>query len=299
MGPKARRRARRLSALASAEESVPITFAVVGVQKAATTTLYQTLTHHPQIVSGPQKEMRYFIEEEQDWSAPDYSTYRRPLLSGGEVAGDATPAYLFWPHALERMRAYHPGMRLIASFRDPIERAFSQWGMERSRHPLWYPDLPHSIELYGDDPVPTEIPDGPISRFLQLAVFARGLYGEQLERGMSLFPPEQWLMFEFRQLLEDMSAHLDRTTDHLGLSRFTTYPPDRHSNRTRPQAGGPAPSVAAVEHLVERYRPDLELFERLSQVDTDSWPTRQVIDGRLDVADLHARLCSKLGLRAD
>src|SRR5512146_441861 len=100
MGPKARRRAQRMKALASAEESVPISFAVVGVQKAATTTFYQSLAQHPQIVGGPQKEMRYFIDDQQDWSQPDYSTYRRPLLHGGEIAGDATPAYLFWPQAM-------------------------------------------------------------------------------------------------------------------------------------------------------------------------------------------------------
>ena len=42
---------------------------------------------------------------------PDYSTYRRPAKRRrpGALAGDATPAYLFWPHAMERMRAYRPG----------------------------------------------------------------------------------------------------------------------------------------------------------------------------------------------
>ena len=297
MGPKARRRAQRMKALASAEESVPISFAVVGVQKAATTTFYQSLAQHPQIVGGPQKEMRYFIDDQQDWSQPDYSTYRRPLLHGGEIAGDATPAYLFWPQAMERMRHYNPQMRLIACFRDPIERAFSQWGMERRRHPRWYPDLPRSIELYADDPVPTKPPEGSTSRFLQLALFARGLYGMQLERGLSVFPRDQWLMFEFKQMLSDIPDHLDRTTDHLHIDRFTAYPFARHSNKTSTRDGGPAPSVGAIEHLVERYRADLELFERLSGVDTGSWPTRQVIDGRLDVKKLHERLCAKVGLR--
>jgi hypothetical protein len=52
--------------------------------------------------------------------------------------------------------------------------------------------------------------------------------------------------------------------------------------------------VAAVASLVERYAEDLVLFERLSGLDTSSWPTRQVIDGALAVEDLHAKLCAKL-----
>ena len=296
MGNKATRRARRLAALASVVESVPISFAVVGVQKAATTTLYQTLAQHEQVVSGPQKEMRYFIEQEQDWSQPDYATYRRPLLHGGEIAGDATPAYLFWPHAMERMHAYDPGMKLIACFRDPIERAFSQWGMERSRHPNWYPDLPRCIELYADDPVPEETPPGPSSRYLQLALFARGLYGVQLQHACALFPRDQWLLLEFKQMVSDMPGHLDLTTDHLGIRRFVTYPVPRHSNQTQVDDPGPAPSVADIEHLVRRYADDLALFEAISEIDTSAWPTRRVLDGTLPVADLHASLVSKLGL---
>jgi hypothetical protein len=54
------------------------------------------------------------------------------------IAIDATPSYVFWPHAMERMRAYRPDMRLIASLRDPIERAFSHWarylGVRKSPH---------------------------------------------------------------------------------------------------------------------------------------------------------------------
>jgi hypothetical protein len=289
-----RRREKRLTALERAEDSVPISFAIVGVQKAATTTLYQMLAQHPQVVNGPQKEMRFFLED-RDWDAPDYSTYRRPLVSGGEVAGDATPAYLFWPGAMERMRAYNPEMLVMASFRDPIERAFSQWAMERMRHPT-YPDLPDAIEQYGDDELPERPREGLPGKTLQRSLFARGLYGAQLDRALPLFPSSQWLLFEFRDLLASYTRTLDRTTDFLGLPRFEEYPELRHSMAMRGSATGPAPKVEAVEGLVRRYADDLALFERLSGVDISGWPSWQVIHGELDVAAFHAKLCGKLGL---
>ena len=46
------RRQRRLALLAEAERTVPITFAIVGVQKAGTSSLYQMLTQHRMIVAG-------------------------------------------------------------------------------------------------------------------------------------------------------------------------------------------------------------------------------------------------------
>ncbi|MGA8248487.1 MAG: sulfotransferase [Nocardioides sp.] len=291
MNMKAHRRARRMAALEAAEASVPISFAIVGVQKGATTTLYRMLAKHPDVVRGPEPEMRFFIQR-HDWSAPDYTSYRRPVIKGGHVAGDATPAYLFWPGALHRIRDYDPGMRLMAIFRDPVERAFSQWAMERGRRPS-YPDLPVAIEKYLDKPLPPEGSEHPSLRQLRRSLFARSLYGEQLERALPLFPAEQWRLFEFRAFLSDPHTQIDRATDLLGLPRFDRYPRLPHRNPT-PVVRGEPPSLAAFERLVRRYADDLPVFERLSQIDTSAWPTRQVLDGTLELEAFHARICAKL-----
>jgi hypothetical protein len=295
MHKRARRRARRVAALESAESSLPITFSIVGVQKAATTTLFRLLSAHPDIEGGADKEMRFFIQA-HDWSDPPYEIYRRPLRQGGQIAGDATPAYLFWPSALPRMHAYDPGMRLMAVFRDPIERSFSQWAMERTRH-AGYPDLPEAIALYADEPLPATDVESPTPRELQRALFSRSLYGAQLERALGLFPEDQWRMFEFRAFLREPERHLDQATELLGLPRYAEYPHETQRMATPDANAGTAPSVADVERLVTRYADDLTLFEQLSHVDTSAWPTRQTLDGALSIADLHGRLCDKLGLR--
>ena len=262
----ATRRDRRL-ALLETGESVPIRFAVVGVQKAATSTLYAMLVRHPRIAGGPQKELRFFIED-RDWDDPDYSSYRRPRMKPTtDLAGDATPAYLFWPRALDRMRAYQAEMRLIATFRDPVERACSQWAMERVRHDD-YPDLPEAIARYG----------------------------AQVERGLAVFPRQQWLFLEFRELLAEHRRVLDLATDHLGIDRFRRHPPLLRRSATPTRNTGTVPAVAALDGLVSGYADDLALFERLTDVDTSTWPTRRVLAGELPIEDFHAAICGKLGL---
>jgi hypothetical protein len=288
------RRAKRLASLETSPSSLPISFAIVGVQKAATTSLYRMLLRHPLIAGGTQKELRFFFEP-RDWDHPDYSTYRRPAKRRrqGALAGDATPAYLFWPHAMERMHAYLPDMLLMACFRDPIERAVSQWTMESQRHPS-FPDLPTSIERFGRDPLPESADEADPSPVLRRSIFSRGLYGAQLERALAIFPREQWALYEFRAFLGDHEHGLDQATDLLGLPRFETYPSLDHRMATTGGVPSEQPTVAAVEGLVEWYADDLALFERLSGLDTSSWPTRRVIDGTLEVEALHAKLCTTL-----
>lgn len=291
-----RRREKRLAALERTERHLPITWSIVGVQKAATSTLYMMLVKHPLIAAGPEKEMRFFMMEDLDWEHPDYSDYVRPALRAkAEIAGDATPEYLFWPHALERMHRYNPDMRLMATFRDPIERAVSQWSMQRERDAR-FPDLRDAVDLWATPDLPTEIPaDWTPLQLRQRSLFIRGLYGQQLRRGYDVFPREQWLPIDFRDL-RDHAALLDRVTDHLGIRRFKKHPQLLHRNQTPAHHTGAAPTVAQVQRLVEMYADDLAEFSKLSGIDVSGWSTSRVLSGDLPVEELAVKLATKVGL---
>lgn len=285
--------------LAQVDRHVPITFSLVGVQKAATSTLYRLLTAHPRVVGGPEKEMRFFMEEDRDWRRPDYREYVRPARSPrADVAGDATPAYFFWPRALERMRDYRPEMRLMVTLRDPIERAMSQWSMQRDRDPA-FPDVPEAIARWARPSLPDSLPEGltPVEVRKQ-SLFTRGLYGQQLRRGLELFPREQWLVLDFREVGDRPEATLDRVTDFLGIERFEEHPEPLHRNITRTDHSGAPPSAGDIERLVEVYAPDLEELARLSGLDVSGWSTSRVARGELDARALAERLAAKLGLAA-
>lgn len=288
---------RRLAALEEAEHTTPITFSIVGVQKGATSTVFRMLARHRLIAAGPEKEMRHFMNEKQDWSAPDLSDYRRPARHPRQrVAGDATPEYVFWPHALERMAAYDASMPIIASFRDPIERAFSQWSMERSRD-VDFPDLPVTIEEWASAELPAEIPAGLSPyEYRRRSLYVRGLYGQQLERGYRSFPREQWLSLDFREVTGKPEATLDRLTDHLGLPRFKAYPEALHRNQTPTVNTGASPTVEHIEALVRTFADDLRLFAELSGIDVTGWPTARAAAGELDLREFRDRLVGKLGL---
>jgi len=286
---------------------IPITFSIVGVQKGATSTLHNLLMRHRQVAPTFQndparaqrkwhfggKELHFFDDEGRDWSAPDYQHYYGTRTRDSQtIAGDATPSYIMWPGALQRMRAFDPRMLLVASFRDPIERAFSQWSMGRKqKNP--YPEFRDAIEQYDDETMLDRVPPGAGRWSVhRRSMVIRGLYGRQLERGFSIYPAEQWALFNFTELVSDYTAALDRLTDHLGLHRYRRYPELPH-NPTPEQHGGPAPTADDISRLVERYSDDLALFERLSGLDVSTWPTRRIAVGEMTATDLADKFARK------
>src|SRR5262249_50074110 len=103
---------------------------------------------------------------------------------------------------------------------------------------------------------------------------------------------------EFRSLLREPHAVLDQATDLLEVPRFTTYP-ELSQKMAAPESNpGTRPSVAAMEGLVRRYADDLALFARLSGRDRSGWPPRRAAAGPLELPELRARLCARLGLPA-
>ncbi len=239
------------------------------------------------------KELHFFDDERRDWEHPDYTYYCGTRTSPDQVCAlDSTPSYIMWPGALERMHRFNPGMRLIASFRDPIERAFSQWAMSREQKNS-YPEFSEAIDAFDDvtllDRIPKKRGRWSVHR---KSMVLRGRYGAQLERGLAQFDRSQWLMLNFTDWVTDYQACLDQITDFVGLHRFRRYP----DLRTYPTPGGlqgTPPSEDDVNRLVERYADDLALFEKLSGLDVSQWPTRRIVQGEMTAGELAERLARK------
>ena len=110
-------------------------FLIGGVQKGGTTALFRYLQDIPSLSLASVKEAHFFDDETTvDWTAPDYAPYHALFDPfDGRPRGEATPIYLYWPNCLERIARYNPAMKLVFLFRDPVERAWSQWKMEYAR----------------------------------------------------------------------------------------------------------------------------------------------------------------------
>ena len=190
-----------------------VTFLIAGVQKGGTTALYDYLADYPDIALSEPKEVHFFDDETRDWARPDYDAYHAHFPApDGRPRGEATPIYLYWPQALERIAAYHPGMRLIVTLRDPVARAWSHWRMEYARgaerEPFAWCIRQGRQRLFDAQ---------PWGHHREYSYVERGFYAEQLARLFALFPREQVLVLRAEDLRAEPAASLQAVRAFLGL----------------------------------------------------------------------------------
>ncbi len=197
-----------------------VQFSVAGVQKGGTTALFDYLSEHPDFLLPAIKEVHFFDDESQDWSAPDYRRYHahfvQPQDGRRRLWGEATPIYGYWPNSLERVAAYNPDMRLIFIFRDPVERAWSHWKMEFARGAEAEPFawcIRQGRERINTDPTTP-------GHHRVYSYVERGFYGAQVQRAKRLFPARQLLFLRSEDLKRQPERVLGAVCDFLDAPRL-------------------------------------------------------------------------------
>jgi len=188
-------------------------FIVAGAQKSGTTALNYYLKRHPQIALPIKKEVHFF--DNDDLFAGGNVSYEplhemfRPARSG-TIAGENTPIYIYWRPALPRIRNYNSAMKFVVILRSPIERAFSQWNMQRSRGNEPF-DFLEAVQAE-----PRRIAGAAPKQLRKFSYIDRGRYADQLERAFRLFPREQFLVIKYetfraqqRETVEDVFRFLN------------------------------------------------------------------------------------------
>ena len=241
-----------------------MTSSVIGAQKAGTSALYQLLRSHNHLFFPSHKEIHFFDKEEAtDWDQPEYDRYET-LLDGKldkQKAGEATPIYCYWLPCIERIKRYNAGMLLIMSIRDPAERAFSQWAMERARD---REQLDFSTAIREGR---MRVHSSHDSRQGQHRVFSyveRGFYGEQIARIHKLFPSSQLLVIRADHLWAHHQETLDKICMFLGIERFKVYPERKRRYPPVPRSNAGSISKHDRNYLKSLYSADIRETERLT-----------------------------------
>ena len=165
-------------------------FVIVGAARSGSTSLYRDLRAHPQVFLPERKELHFFDKHWDlglDWYQAQYAG------AGGQAAlGDATPTYMYKAHAVDRMAATLPGARLIAILRNPVDRAYSHFWMNRSQ---WKERLTFE-EALAAEPARLAAGEGRRRRGVpgSCAYADRGRYLYQLQRLCKHYPRHRLLV---------------------------------------------------------------------------------------------------------
>jgi Sulfotransferase domain len=188
-------------------------FILAGAQKSGTSALHYFLSKHPNITMGDQQEIHFFDNDRMFTDPVDdeklHKHYRPVALSS--IAGDCTPSYIYYEPAAERIWEYNPKIKLLVLLRNPVERAFAHWNMQRfkGREPLDFFDAVREEK--------TRIAGAPPDQARRFAYVDRGLYARQLERLFQFFPRAQVKIVKFEEFREKQRETLASIFSFLGL----------------------------------------------------------------------------------
>jgi hypothetical protein len=210
-------------------------FVIVGAQKCGTSSLYRYLNEHPLVAAAAGKEVHYFdwnYHRGSNWYRAHFMTaFERQLFrarSGQRLlTGEASPYYLFHPHAPRRARALIPSARLIALLRDPVERALSAYHHQARAGTESLPLL----EAIEREPERIEQETARLKKdgsyrsaaHRKYSYLARGRYAEQLEAWFAEYPREQMLVIKSEDFFDDPARIVAEVFEFVGLPPSTSH----------------------------------------------------------------------------
>jgi len=237
-------------------------FSIIGAQKAGTTYLRWLLVQHPLLESGDglhgeaRGEPHFF-----DWgypvgANPDHAAVAKKYakmfhassetffqrrsgnVNGSALYFDTTPAYIVETSTVPaRLHSLLPRMKLIAIVRDPTDRYRSELQMEICRARLGQiSDMFHrhgDLGSYLSYPVPSK--HKPLQR---------GLYADQFEVWLRLFPASQLLVLTSEELYKQPASATTQVVAFLGLSSQDATPPEFSFNFKAPKNAACAKDMA-------------------------------------------------------
>jgi hypothetical protein len=233
-------------------------FLIVGAARSGTTSLARHLGAHSDAFVPEEKELRFFddnFDRGLDWYGAFFAD-----AGDATAVGEATAAYLYNARAVERMATVVPQARLIAMLRQPVDRAYSNYWMnrERGREKLSFTDA------IAEEPqrMAAAIANGETPRAVYLE---KGRYVPQLVRLCEHFPRESLQVVITEDLASDPVATFGRVCTHVGID--PSEQPERlgeplnryvHFRSRRLRARGRAirhPLGRAIERINVRKRP--------------------------------------------
>lgn len=217
----------------TAKKRILPSFIIIGAQRCGTTSLYDYLSHHPQIIPSPVKELFYFDDYYQrpiEWYKSFFPTQKQREklerdLVANVITGEASPSYFFHPYAAKRIKETLPQIKLILVLRDPIERAYSHYNHIKrlNREPLSFEE---AIEKEQERITP-DIEKLAKDEFYKAdqrrdySYLTRGYYAKQIKEWWKHFPKEQLLIVQSEEFYRETPKVYNEIVEYLGLNSYT------------------------------------------------------------------------------
>ena len=219
---------RHFYALTGPIRSLP-DFIIIGTVRSGTTSLYYNLCEHPCIISAAYDELGFFDSNFNlglNWYRSFFPTilhkYFVKICKKYALTGEDTPFYIWNPIAANRILKLIPKVKLIVLFRNPIDRAHSNYhlGIRSKSESLSFEEaIKSELKLLEDTQgwnLDTDMEKYTIPR----SYIAKGIYSSQLKIWFNLFSQKQLHIVSTEEFSCNPQETLDKIFKFLGVPKY-------------------------------------------------------------------------------
>jgi hypothetical protein len=263
-----------------------IDLAIVGAQKAGTTSVASYLESHPDIVSHKEREFTYFVNDEEYASGYEkiFPSYFGSKNEVGKKLLIKNVGLMYHSYALDRLKEHNDNCKIIVCLRNPVDRAYSAfWYMKR----MGWEDA-HSFE---------EALDLEYSRLANntrhahdCAYVHRGLYADQLKKLFFTFNKSNISVIFLEELKKDSQLITD-LLNNLGLRHLVIPNIDRVKNASSTTRFSFVPRLMSRQSIIKKSMKELlpnrmrrkikENIQRLNEIKFEQPPMHNETRSRL------------------
>lgn len=209
-----------------------ISLMIVGAQKAGTTSLKNYLGQHPALHTHHHKEFAYFVDdtEYEKGYAAALKKYFDSIQVSKRLVAKSAGLYIN-ELAIIRLKENNPECKLVLILRNPVERTYSSYLMEKN-----YGAIPEQFEIIETILENKDPDDWRYEFFIGMSLYCRNL--TTLYRH---FPREQIMLVRFEDLAQSATKICSQIFEWMNID--TSFVPDtsvRHNetNVTRSRTYG-------------------------------------------------------------
>lgn len=174
------------------------TFLGIGTVKSGSTWLHYLLESHPEIWMPWKRAEPQFFDRNYEKGKAWYGQFFPENSEDYKQVGECTPRYIEDAQTLERIKEFGGIEKFIISFRNPVERLFSQYKWHKRNHP----DFKKTFEAF--------INEHP-------GAVKLGCYAQDLKRFFHYFDRDSLLILVFEEMVNDVNQTKERLGQFLDV----------------------------------------------------------------------------------
>ncbi len=233
-------------------------FIIIGTVRSGTTSLYYNICEHPSVLPAAYDEIGFFdsnyhlgIKWYQSMFPKQKQMEEIKKNTGFAVTGEDTPFYFWKKEAIDRIFQYLPNVKIIAIFRNPIDRAFSNYNL--------------GVRMKTEKSTFEETIDEEI-KFLEKNSFreaidrkrsyvTKGIYENQIQNWLKIFPNKQIHMISTEEMEKKPIETLQKVFKFLDIPDYRITNPQKQKSADYKKM-----DFKTRQKLLEFYRPHNERF---------------------------------------